>query len=254
MGQKYRFSAAERYGVWTCHGHKCFWCEEPINFKETTVDHLIPESIANDRKQFAMLKKTYSLPRAFQINGFENLVPSHNACNVRKGARVFKPSPAFVEYIDRAARLADCANSRADKVRKYPEDGRRIAVAIDSIERKLLTVDELVEFRPEDVRERTEFMGAPASEPQRRILPADVNLSNDWRVRTAPPLPFVLAADFVHNLFGISTLQRPAHPSWTCSQCGFNGPWEADLCLNCGTLNVPSTELPVVVERDTRET
>jgi mannose-6-phosphate isomerase-like protein (cupin superfamily) len=38
-GAKRRFSYAERYAVWLCHGPKCSYCTKPLELIDTTIDH-----------------------------------------------------------------------------------------------------------------------------------------------------------------------------------------------------------------------
>ena len=75
--------------LWRAHGRRCIYCENPILFVETEVDHVIPKYLLNDPKKFENIKKEYGLEKSFKIDGFENLAPSCSSCNSGKGTRTF---------------------------------------------------------------------------------------------------------------------------------------------------------------------
>ena len=81
---KYKFSNTERFVVWKAYDCKCFWCGEPLEHKQTTIDHVFPEKLLDSKIDFDRMKHFYSLPNDFQINEFCNWVPSHNNCNNKK--------------------------------------------------------------------------------------------------------------------------------------------------------------------------
>ena len=78
---------------------------------ETTVDHIIPESLLNNDNKRQEIFEIYGLNKEFNINGFENWLPAHNKCNQKKGASVFK-------YIPLNAFILEGTISKAKKVLK----------------------------------------------------------------------------------------------------------------------------------------
>jgi hypothetical protein len=42
---KYRFSYAQRYALWRAYDMKCFYCEKPLDFRNMTIDHVLPEHL-----------------------------------------------------------------------------------------------------------------------------------------------------------------------------------------------------------------
>jgi len=79
----YRFTVEETFGVWQAHGAICFWCGEPLEFRQTTVDHWVPETITV--LELKALVRTYKLPVTWTVNGFENWVPIDVAPVIRAG-------------------------------------------------------------------------------------------------------------------------------------------------------------------------
>ena len=90
--RKRRFSYPERYAVWHTKERRCWWCREPLRLVEVTVDHVLPESLLDDKDKLEAILVEYDLPKDFNINGYENWLPCHNHCNQSKGNR----SPSFV--------------------------------------------------------------------------------------------------------------------------------------------------------------
>jgi hypothetical protein len=89
---KRSFSYTERYAVWHCYEKRCWHCNEPLRLVETTVDHVLPESLLDDEMKLTQLLHQYGLPQDFNINGYENWLPCCHRCNQKKGN---KP-PAFI--------------------------------------------------------------------------------------------------------------------------------------------------------------
>lgn len=132
---KFRFTAAQRYAIWLHHGQRCWRCREPLRLAETTVDHVIPESILNTPELLAKIVLENGLPSAFQVNGYENWLPAHSHCNREKSNRLLRMSSAdmivFETLIGKGHDVARTAtavhnNSRKDKLLA------KIAHAIDA--------------------------------------------------------------------------------------------------------------------------
>jgi hypothetical protein len=90
---KHRFSYVERYALWRTYDGRCFYCEKPLDFQDMTIDHVIPEWLAEEPEQLRQVRRDYEIDENFpdfQINDFTNWVPAHpRKCNVRKGPQVF---------------------------------------------------------------------------------------------------------------------------------------------------------------------
>lgn len=99
---KYSFSLQERYAVYTVHGERCYLCKKPIDLKSMQVDHILPEYLEKKSDEFQSIKNEYGLDDDFNINCFENWLPSCPNCNSGKGSRVFKPVPAILTQLDKA--------------------------------------------------------------------------------------------------------------------------------------------------------
>lgn len=128
---KYKFSDAERYAVWTCHGRRCWFCLEPLELSVTTIDHFLPESLLRDDSLRARVFAQYGLDDDFEINGFSNWLPCHTRCNQRKAAKVLRWSAAseFVleELVRRAPKVEKVAHRIVKSELRSDLEGRLLA-------------------------------------------------------------------------------------------------------------------------------
>ena len=89
---KHRFSYVERYALWRAYDGRCSHCEMPLDFQDMTIDHVVPEWLAENPEQLRQVRQDYEIDEnfpGFQINDFTNWVPAHSRkCNVRKGSQV----------------------------------------------------------------------------------------------------------------------------------------------------------------------
>ena len=124
MTRKQSISARKRYALWRAHAGKCFYCGEPIRYAEVWVNHILPESLLNERQQLRLLLKNYGLEQYFDINGYGNCLPSDARCNLRKGNIVFERNVtlyyvSIAQSKENAARVEEeksIRNLKADKL------------------------------------------------------------------------------------------------------------------------------------------
>jgi hypothetical protein len=121
----------ERFGVYWAWG-KCFWCEEPINFNNCQIDHIIPVSVETP---IEALRVHYSLPTSFEIDGFENWAPSCAPCNRRKRAKLLFASPSFLVRLQEIRDRVPKAKAAAEKC----QNDREIAPSLANLQNAFQT-------------------------------------------------------------------------------------------------------------------
>ena len=147
-GAKRRFSYAERYAVWLCHGPKCSWCGKPLQLIETTIDHQLPESLLYDEARRAAVFEEYGLPKDFNINGYENWLPAHNHCNQAKGSGTSEFVPGIKKILDRLRAKAKQVERVADSVALNIAKDKVFKTLFTALEEQTITIldlDQLVE-------------------------------------------------------------------------------------------------------------
>jgi 5-methylcytosine-specific restriction endonuclease McrA len=223
---KYKFKQSERFAVWKTHGKKCFWCAEPLSLQETTVDHVLPESLLDKEEDLSRVKLLFGLGDKFNINGFENWVPAHQQCNGAKRDTIFKASEVMLAILERVAAKAP----NALKHQKRIEENERIGEALSKVqvlydENKITKEDLIAIFSDSDDQEHK-----LADELEKLILRVDpswqiVSVDNDMATVTDG------------RVAGRTPVGNDVHPSWGCPNCGAYGPWSGARCLTCGMLS-----------------
>jgi hypothetical protein len=116
--KKHKFTIAEHFAIWHVYGQKCFYCEQPLAFREITIDHIIPEHISDDAEQLQAIKIQYGLNTDFSINDYCNWVPAHPHCNRGKGTTVYPATPALIMILEKVQRKGKQARKEADRIKR----------------------------------------------------------------------------------------------------------------------------------------
>lgn len=221
----YRFSDAERFGVWSAYDGACFWCDEPVRFKDVTIDHILPESLHKDPEKLSEILHEYGLSAQFNLNDFQNWVPAHGKCNQTKSFDLFQPSPALIKTL--AA------------VEKKAETARKTSAAIESDrakERILGRLSSAVKAGSVSKAEVAALMEGIELEPPSPKHKHGLLISPEWAVvQTKDGVATVVRGHHV----GITPVAADAHWSWDCPTCGNRGPWNGVICMSCGQRSYP---------------
>jgi hypothetical protein len=158
MTGKRTFSSAERYAVWLHHEKRCWLCLEPLRLVETTIDHVLPESLLDDPDELANVLAECGLSENFNINGFENWLPCHQHCNQKKGKSRFRFVPAYQLILERLMRVAPSVQKTAETVGANAETDKVIGYILAALERQAITWDELQVFLGQEQRRPAEMI------------------------------------------------------------------------------------------------
>lgn len=226
---RYKFSAAERYAVFTVHNERCWLCREPIGLLETEVDHIIPESLIGSKELPAILAEL-GLKDDFEINSFANWMPAHGHCNREKGDMVFRPSPLILMKLQLASDRGERAQTLHDD---YVSD-RKISRAVNLLiaaheiggfaerhKKKLSLLTAFVKREHEPHREREERGKPLFLAPWLEVIDKD----DRW-----------LTLRGSGGLVGMRPNVERLDPSWDCPRCGITG-WNGARCVSCGMLD-----------------
>jgi hypothetical protein len=72
-----KFSAAEREAIWLAYNKKCAYTSESLDVSSFHIDHIVPESLANDPIELAKVKAAYQVGEDFDVNDCGNVLPSN---------------------------------------------------------------------------------------------------------------------------------------------------------------------------------
>jgi len=114
-----------------------------------TVDHVIPESLVSHPDELMKLRQEYEIDEnfpGFQVNNFENWVPSHpRNCNARKGTQIF-PKKMTLLILQEVQQRLPKVRKENERLVKNRGKGRVLGVLSTAIENNHLTVHEAREF------------------------------------------------------------------------------------------------------------
>jgi hypothetical protein len=157
---------AERFGVWKAWGGRCFWCREPVLFRNTHIDHVLPLGAAEQVGGLAALKTRYSLPADFEVDDFPNWVPACPSCNQRKSGTLLDSSPQFVLHLMHVRSKAGLAASIAAKLSEDRGKAPLLAKIMEAVSVGDITreeIEELIRDLPVVIRKAFEL-------PEERLL------------------------------------------------------------------------------------
>jgi hypothetical protein len=197
-----RLSTEVRRAIWEAWGRRCAFTGEPVKWTEMHVDHVIP-LVAPDLLEELQMKGLVS--DAFDINGFENLLPIHSHRNQRKSGREMETS-ALIWFLEQAGS-------------KKPDIERRIANAIKSNEAikaylALKAASEKNDVSPEEMVKF--FAHQVEGEVTLRITPgiegAAITSANSAVAASLMDSPFSLGGGTINDV----TLQSPDGQAIVC--------------------------------------
>src|SRR5260221_7966212 len=231
---RYRFSAAQRYAVFTVHGEKCYLCTRPIDLKSMQVDHILPELLLDKPEQLKAALQGLGLPTTFGINSYENWLPTCGSCNNQKRATVFSPAPIIALVLKGASEKAQAASAFEAKtieqkeiakalnvIERLFEQGRLDAIVprdLSNLEQD--TIKKLVHFHREN--RLAELIGEPI-----KLTPLYVVLRDDG---------FRQVIKGPYGVGGRPT-GKDVDPSWNCPNCGSIAGWSGARCVICGMMD-----------------
>lgn len=112
---QYVFSPVKRLTIFLEHGDRCYLNGEPLDLETMQVDHILPEYLADDPVKLSKILAEYGLPPTFDLNSYENWLPSCGPCNNKKSGRVFNAAPILLVHFDKARNKADACRKREAK-------------------------------------------------------------------------------------------------------------------------------------------
>ncbi|MCS3445016.1 MULTISPECIES: hypothetical protein [Bradyrhizobium] len=217
----YKFTAAQRFAVYTVHGAVCYLNGEPLYVKTMRIDHVLPRTLKDDPEQLATVLKDYGLPDDFDLDSFENWLPTCDPCNSAKYKDAFRPTPIILRYIDRARAKATETKALAERIvtnQAISKALNTIEMAFDQWQLDLADLRPLIELYEEHQRR--------AQIREFRVMPQFTILHEREEYR------------IVQTNYGVGHMpsQATAHLSTPCPNCGNYGPWSGARCLSCGHL------------------
>lgn len=140
-----QFSAAQREAIWLAHEKKCAYTREPIDISEFHIDHIVPETLADDPVRLAATKTDLGLPPDFDLFGYGNLLPCKARANLQKSSIVLDKTRVHFFLGIASSKISDI-ESNLQRIERRKNRGKAIILLQQCLERGELTPDEVSEL------------------------------------------------------------------------------------------------------------
>ena len=137
------FPTKIRAALWRANQQRCFYCSEPISFRDLEIDHLVPRKIT--KQEFQELSQRIALQADFDLDGLYNLVPTHHSCNGRKAADLFT-AKAILFYLELWAKKQEAVHQGLRAFEKIAEHEQHLLAISKFIESGEMTKEEILHF------------------------------------------------------------------------------------------------------------
>ena len=186
-----KFSAAEREAIWRAYGEKCVYSRRLLDVSNFHIDHIVPETLADDADELAKTLAELDLDSGFDLLGWENLVPCTPEMNLQKSSLVFEPNQARYFLGIAAARKASVVEELG-KVERRAARGKAIIVLQQMLANGKLKPDEVAQIlqehngKPEEIFELLEAMEFAESSDIRTVVRSELEDLRDLPIKLGP--------------------------------------------------------------------
>jgi hypothetical protein len=155
------------------------------------IDHILPEYLLDQPDALREALTSFGLPSGFDLNSFENWLPSHGHCNAKKRDHIFRPTPLIQLWLDqareRAPKARDICNTSASE-RQISKAIGTLATGDKALPAEL--IDPIIQHYASSNSEQTQ-VGTKLSVPPRDTVDFSVNVPV---YRFTPPLEVQLTS------------------------------------------------------------
>jgi hypothetical protein len=135
----------DRQALWTAHDKRCPYCREALAFREIEVDHIIPSHFRNDITLLESHLELLNLPKDYDLDSIDNLLPVHGHCNREKHSALRDESflRHFREVAKRRARKFEKIRER---LAKEVNTGRDVAAVVEHVAKGTIKLEEVYDM------------------------------------------------------------------------------------------------------------
>jgi len=183
-----KFSAAEREAIWLAHEKKCAYTREVLDVSSFHIDHIVPESLAEDPSALKQVKIDLGLPDDFDIFGHGNLLPCRSGANLQKGSLVLDKAHTHFFLGIASSKTGEIA-AHLLQIDKRKIRGRAIILLQQCLERGDLSPNEVSRIlqehseQPEHIFELIEGMQFADSTDVRFVAKAEIEALRNRPIR-----------------------------------------------------------------------
>lgn len=116
----------KKYALWLAHKGVCFYCKEPVDYKDIWIDHILPEHLLRTPEKLKLILQEYELDSHFDIQDYCNWILAHWRCNLEKSGTIFDKGTARY-YINIARDKVTIAQKKEQKVIRDLKRGKLLS-------------------------------------------------------------------------------------------------------------------------------
>ena len=184
-----KFSAYEREAIWVAHDKKCAYTREPLDVSSFHIDHVLPETLADNPAALADAIARLGLPKDFDVHGYGNLLPCRPGANLQKGTLILEPAPTLY-FLGIAAAKRSAIETLLARIAKRNARGKALILLQQCLERGDLSASEVAAIleqhteRPDEIFALIEGMRLFADATEvRAIARIDIETLRDRPVK-----------------------------------------------------------------------
>jgi hypothetical protein len=195
-----------------------------MDYRDVSVDHVIPESLIAKPDDLAKVKAEYGLNEAFDLNDYANWLPAHDRCNRSKNDKILTNTPLVTEILKVLSSQVDATRKAAETIRARGGRGKLVARLKSALDSGMISSAELEALIVEET-------GTGFDRGLLRIVGLRID-SIRWKVIA---LDGDLATVTDGTRVGVTPVGDAAE--WLCPNCFSEGPWNGVICQSCGHRN-----------------
>ena len=137
------FPTKVRVALWKANQQRCFYCSDPISYRDLEIDHLVPQKTT--KEELHKLRQRIALPVAFDVRSPCNLVPTHHSCNKRKAGDLFTDK-ALLFYLEMWQKKQKDINRELQIFERIAAHDHHLIAISKLVESGEMTKQEIVQF------------------------------------------------------------------------------------------------------------
>lgn len=208
-----KFIATQREAIWRAYGEKCVYSRHLLDVSNFHIDHIVPETLANNPVELAKALDALGLASTFDLFGWENLVPCMPGMNLQKSSLVFEPNQARY-FLGIAAARKPSVIEELGKIERRSARGRAIVMIQQLLVNGKLTPEAASDMirdhisEPQEIFQLLEAMEFSDSDEIRAVSRNELDELRDRPIKFGPN----------HHIAGLD-LTGPENKKRFCRTC-----------------------------------
>lgn len=139
------FTATQREAIWLAYDRKCAYTRQLLDVSNFHIDHILPESLADNPQELSKTLLKLGLPADFDLYDYANLAPCQPGANLQKAALVLDPAHVHF-FLGIATAKKPAVEENLARIERRKNRGRAIILLQQALERGELSPEEVADI------------------------------------------------------------------------------------------------------------